>query len=64
MLILIGGRKVIPNGVAPRKTEAPHLEEIVDSFEDLWKRVNRHLQLKYPDSYSIDKVIQQLTLAL
>lgn len=46
MLILIDGRKKVPAGVAPRKEQAPHLDEMVDSFEDLWKRVQRHLYLK------------------
>lgn len=39
MLILIAGRKLIADGVAPTQKEAPHLEEMVDSFEALWHRI-------------------------
>ncbi len=39
MLILINGRKPHAEGVSPKKNEAPHLEEVVDDFIELWDRV-------------------------
>jgi hypothetical protein len=57
MLILIGGRKTIPSGVAPNQSEQPHLETMVETFEALWKRVKAHIN---PD---IDTIIQQLKTA-
>jgi hypothetical protein len=58
MLILVGGRKVIPQGVAPRKAEAPQLQELVNSFEELWNRVKKHT------GYTLEIIIEQLKLAL
>ena len=57
MLILIDGRKMLPKGVAPKKEEAPALDDMVDSFEELYRRT---------DSLTgeIDRIIHQLTLAL
>ncbi len=57
MLILIGGRKQTPSGVAPNKSAQPHLEEVVETFQALWMRTKRHLK---PD---IDTIIQQLKTA-
>lgn len=57
MLILIGGRKKTPSGVAPNKAEQPHLETMVETFEDLWFRVKQHIKP------NIDTVIQQLKTA-
>ncbi len=57
MLILIGGRKVTPKGVAPNKSEQPHLEEMVETFEDLWMRTRSYIKL------NIDTIIQQLKTA-
>lgn len=56
MLILINGRKEKPHGAAPLKKQAPHLEELVNSFDELWQRVN-------PIS-SVEKITQQLKIAL
>jgi hypothetical protein len=58
MLILINGRKQKPEGVAPLFSEAPHLGNIVNSFEQLWERVRK------PIPSAIDLIIQQLKLSL
>lgn len=58
MMILIRGRKEIPEGLAPTRREAPYLYDMVNSFEELWDRVNSSL------SYSLDKIISQLKTAL
>ncbi|GAA0892596.1 hypothetical protein GCM10009122_22750 [Fulvivirga kasyanovii] len=58
MLILIGGRKAKPEGVSPRKEQAPHLENMVDSFEELWERVSRHT------GYTLDTIVTQLKITL
>ncbi len=58
MLILIGGRKSKPEGVAPTQEEAPHLYDMVDSFFELWLRVKSHI------TYDIETVIQQLNIEL
>ena len=44
MLILIGGRKSKPFGVAPDRSKAPELNTMVESFFDLWKRVKSHIK--------------------
>ena len=58
MLILIGGRKDTPEGVAPKKEQAPYLEDMVNSFSELWNRVKSHLD------YTLDTVIEQLKIEL
>jgi hypothetical protein len=58
MLILISGRKSKPEGVSPRIEEAPHLADMVNSFEELWHRVRQHIPRE------IDIIIQQLKIAL
>ena len=57
MLILIGGRKSEPSGVAPNKSEQPHLENMVETFEDLWKQTKSHIKP------NIDTIIKQLKTA-
>ena len=57
MLILIGGRKSKPSGVAPNKSEQPHLEDMVETFEDLWKQTKSHIKP------NIDTIIKQLKTA-
>ena len=57
MLILIGGRKTKPSGVAPNKSEQPHLEDMVETFEDLWKQTRSHIKP------NIDTIIKQLKTA-
>ena len=57
MLILIGGRKTEPSGVAPNQAQAPHLDKMVESFSDLWEEVKLHIRP------NIDTVIQQLKTA-
>jgi hypothetical protein len=57
MLILVGGRKSIPAGVAPNKSEQPHLENMVESFEDLWLQAKSHIKP------NIDIIIKQLKTA-
>ena len=44
MLILVGGRKSKPSGVAPDQTKAPELNTMVETFFDLWKRVKSHIK--------------------
>lgn len=57
MLILIGGRKSKPSGVAPNKSEQPHLENMVETFEDLWKQTKSHIKP------NIETIIKQLQTA-
>ncbi|WP_346881274.1 N-6 DNA methylase [uncultured Algibacter sp.] len=57
MLILIGGRKTTPSGVAPNQSEQPHLEKVVETFEDLWEEVKLHT------NPNIDTLITQLKTA-
>ena len=57
MLILIGGRKSTPSGVAPNKSEQPHLENMVETFEDLWEEVKLHIKP------NINTIIKQLKIA-
>ena len=57
MLILIGGRKPKPSGVAPNKSEQPYLEDMVETFEDLWKQTKSHIKP------NIDTIITQLKTA-
>ncbi len=57
MLILIGGRKATPSGVAPNKSEQPHLENMVETFEDLWLQAKSHIKP------NIDIIIKQLKTA-
>ncbi|WP_027393135.1 Eco57I restriction-modification methylase domain-containing protein [Aquimarina latercula] len=57
MLVLINGRKPKPKGTAPKKQEAPHLEEVVDSFEMLWERISQSIRTP------IQILIQQLKIA-
>ena len=54
MLILIGGRKPKPYGVAPNRSQAPHLESIIEDFQSLYQRVLKHTL------YQIDTLISQL----
>lgn len=58
MLILVGGRKAKPGGVAPTQKEAAHLYDMVNSFSELWERVKGHMW------YDLEKIIQQLEIAL
>jgi len=58
MLILINGRKAKPSGMSWQKEEAPHLEEVVDTFQGVWQRVKKHINM------DIHKVIQQLKIEL
>jgi len=58
MLILVGGRKAKPQGVAPRRHEAPYLYDMVNSFDELWNRIKPHI------GYSISTVINQLQIEL
>lgn len=57
MLILIGGRKSKPSGVAPNKSEQPHLENMVETFEDLWEQTKSHIKP------NIETIIKQLKTA-
>ena len=60
MLILINGRKPKPLGVAPTKKESPTLEEVVESFTELWNRISSHMTLLAP----IETTIKQLKIEL
>ncbi len=57
MLILISGRKPTPKGAAPRQLEAPHLTDMVHSFQELSHRVRAHI--KSP----LQTLIQKLKIA-
>lgn len=56
MLILVGGRKAKPGGVAPTQKEAAHLYDMVNSFTELWDRAKEHIHC------DIDQVIDQLKI--
>lgn len=43
MLILVGGRKTKPEGVAPTQQTAAHFYDMVNSFSELWERVKSHI---------------------
>lgn len=58
MLILVGGRKAKPQGVAPQRHEAPYLYDMVNSFDELWNRIKPHL------GYNINTIINQLQIEL
>lgn len=58
MLILVSGRKGKPQGVAPQQPQAPHFNDMVDSFQELWERVKQHIKGE------IDTVINQLKTEL
>lgn len=58
MLILVGGRKAKPKGVAPQQHEAPYLYDMVNSFDELWNRMKPHI------GYNINTVINQLQIEL
>lgn len=64
MLILISGRKPKPEGVAPQSWQRPEFNEMVNSFEALWQRVNpyliNHSQANAQSKGDIDQVIEQL----
>ncbi|MDW3191994.1 MAG: N-6 DNA methylase [Cytophagales bacterium] len=64
MLILISGRKPKPEGVAPQLWQRPEFNEMVNSFEELWQRVNPRLinqtQANSQSKGDIDQVIEQL----
>ncbi|EDP94648.1 N-6 DNA methylase [Kordia algicida OT-1] len=55
MLILIGGRKAVGSGVAPTAYTAPHLDTVIDTFEDLWLAVKQYIK---PDIHTIIKQLQ------
>jgi len=57
MLILIGGRKQIGEGVAPKQSKAAHLDKVVSTFEDLWEEVKLHI------TPNIHTIIKQLQIA-
>jgi hypothetical protein len=57
MLILIGDRKQTPSGVAPNQSEQPHLDNMVETFEDLWSTVKIHTRP------NIKTIIEQLKTA-
>ncbi len=57
MLILIGGRKTIGEGVAPKQSKAPHLDKVIDTFDDLWEEVKLHI------TPNIHTIIKQLQIA-
>ena len=44
MLILISGRKPVPFGVAPNQKQTPGIDQVVESFTELWKRVEASIQ--------------------
>ncbi|MBL4575133.1 MAG: hypothetical protein JKY51_03420 [Opitutaceae bacterium] len=58
MLILVGGRKSEPKGVAPTQKEAAHLYDMVNSFSELWTRVKPFTE------YTLDNIIKQLEIAI
>jgi hypothetical protein len=57
MLILIGGRKATGEGVAPKQKDAPDLDRVIDTFEDLWAAVKTHIKP------TIQTIIKQLKIA-
>ena len=62
MLILIHGRKEVPEGIAPTKRESPTIEQVVNSFQELWERIDSHI--KKPVEYSLQVIITQLKIEL
>ncbi len=44
MLILIQGRKAIPEGISPHQPDAPHLDQVIENFQDLWEEVQLHIR--------------------
>ncbi|TSE07944.1 Eco57I restriction-modification methylase domain-containing protein [Aquimarina algiphila] len=60
MLILINGRKETPEGIAPTKSENPLIEQMVESFPELWERIESHINTPK----LIDIIIQQLKIEL
>ena len=58
MLILVGGRKLIPKGVAPQQHEAPYLYDMVNDFPELWYRIKSRMGI------SIHTIINQLQIEL
>ncbi|WP_062062784.1 Eco57I restriction-modification methylase domain-containing protein [Aquimarina longa] len=62
MLILINGRKKTPKGVAPTRKENPLIEQMVNSFPELWERINSHIE--QPEQYVLDMIITQLKIEL
>ncbi len=58
MLVLVSGRKRQPEGVAPQAYQAPHLDKVVDSFQELWERVKPHVK------GDLDTVINQILTEL
>lgn len=62
MLILIDGRKQTPEGVAPTKKENPAIEQMVESFPELWERINSHIEK--PIAYELEVIITQLKIEL
>ncbi|WP_271769113.1 Eco57I restriction-modification methylase domain-containing protein [Aquimarina algiphila] len=61
MLILINGRKQTPEGVAPTKSENPEIEQMVNSFPELWERINSHIKA---EEYTLEVIITQLKIEL
>ncbi|WP_027395057.1 Eco57I restriction-modification methylase domain-containing protein [Aquimarina latercula] len=61
MLILINGRKSTPEGVAPTKKENPAIEQMVNSFPELWERINSHIKT---EEYTLEVIITQLKIEL
>jgi uncharacterized FlaG/YvyC family protein len=58
MLILISGRKNNSHGIAPTESQVPQLAHMVNSFEELWQRVQHHIH------FSLANIIHQLKTAL
>lgn len=58
MMVLIRGRKQNPGGTAPTLPEAPHLNTVVESFEELWTRVQN------TQNYTLKTLIEQLKISL
>ncbi|QKX04179.1 N-6 DNA methylase [Aquimarina sp. TRL1] len=62
MLILINGRKQTPEGVAPTRRENPSIEQMVNTFPELWERIHSHI--KKPVTYLLEVIITQLKIEL
>lgn len=58
-MVLIRGRKIIPDGIAPTQEQASHWASVVDSFEALWTRIAAHIPFTYPLLISQLKILQQ-----
>ena len=52
MLILIGGRKAKPSGVAPNRTEQPHLEDDGRDFRRFMDEYKSHIKPQYRHHHS------------